>query len=104
MGSTIDHARRDVEREFACTLRHAESCGALAFWTFERELWTMLLALGRALVGLFLARRAYRLRKTTYEHPGGKYSLSDSRSSQLGTRFGKVSFTRPIGRRVGRSE
>jgi hypothetical protein len=102
MGSTIDHARRDVEREFACTLRHAESFSTQAFWTFERELWTKLLALGRALVALFLARRADRSRRTIYEHGGRKYALSDSRTSQLGTRFGKVSFTRPIGRRVGR--
>ncbi len=102
MGNTIDQARREVEREFADALRYAESSGAPLLWTVERELWTRLLALGRALVVLFLARQSDRPRRASYEHAGKPYALSGVRTSQLGTRFGKVSFTRRVGRRVGR--
>lgn len=69
----------------------------------ERELWATLLALGRALLVLFLARRAGRDRPFVYSgHQGIRYFFDKSKemSSSIGTLFGKVVFTRPFGRPV----
>lgn len=95
----LQDARAEVQREFqrACAL--VEDDGA-SFFDFERKLWTALLALGRALVVLFLVRRARRPRDVDYEHGRRKYRLDGERTTPLGTRFGKVDFTRPVGRRV----
>jgi hypothetical protein len=71
-------------------------------WTFERDLWTRMLALGRALMAVFLARRAGALRATLYQRDGVAYELAEERTTELGTRFGKVSFTRPVGRQPER--
>src|SRR5690606_30950161 len=79
----------------------ADRDDATKFHEFETGLWSRLLELGRALVVLFLARQAARKRPKRYEHDGRTYVLSGTRTSDLGTRFGKVSFTRAIGRRLG---
>jgi hypothetical protein len=69
--------------------------------TLERELWTLLLALGRSLVALFLARQATRSRPAQYVHGGKQYRLCEERGGEIGTRFGKVPWCRPVGRLVG---
>lgn len=102
MESSVDHVRRDVQKTFADAVGWAESKEPRSFYAFERRLWTLLLALGRALVRQFLAKQAAQLRVINYEHDGRPYVRRGERTSQLGTRFGKVSFTRPVGRRVGR--
>lgn len=96
---SLQKARADVQEMFeqACAL--AADDGA-SFFDFERRLWSALLSLGRALVVLFLVRRAQRPRAVDYEHDGRKYRLDGERMTPLGTRFGKVEFTRPVGRRV----
>jgi hypothetical protein len=58
-----------------------------------------LLALGRALVVLFLERQASRTRPAEYRWNGKRYLLAGERVSDLGTRCGKVMFRRPVGRR-----
>jgi hypothetical protein len=65
-------------------------------------LWTQLLALGRALVALNLARQANRPRLARYEHGGREYDIVGTEPDEVGTRFGKVVFDTPVGRRVGR--
>jgi hypothetical protein len=65
----------------------------------EGKLWTGLLALGRALLVLFLVRQASRPRAQDYLRGGVRFCLSEWRSTDLGTKFGKVRFCRPIGRR-----
>jgi hypothetical protein len=102
MGRSVDHERREVQKTFSDAVAWAESDGPKSFYEFERRLWTLLLALGRALVQQFLAKQAGRLRAVQYEHDGRRYVLRAERTSIVGTRFGKVSFTRPVGRRVGR--
>jgi hypothetical protein len=102
MATKIDQARRSVQTAVQDVVGWADRDGAMAFHPFEVELWHRLLALGRALVVLFLARQVARPRPARYEHQGCVFVLTGkSRSSELGTRFGKVDFERPIGRRLG---
>jgi len=101
MAKSIEVAFAEVEEAWIRVRRLPdETVGSL--WTFERDLWTRILALGRALMSLFLARRAWALRPTVYQRSGATYELVEERTSELGTRFGKVSFTRPVGRRWNR--
>jgi hypothetical protein len=81
-------------------LRVADADGARTLAEAERQLWTLLLGLGRALVCLFLARQAVRPRVAEYEHGGRQWRISGQRRSEIGTRFGKVEFRRPVGREV----
>ena len=101
MANSIDGVFAKVEEAWRkVRLLPDEAAGSL--WRFERELWTHMLALGRALMALFLARRAWALRSSVYQRGGATYELVEERTSELGTRFGKVSFTRPVGRRWNR--
>lgn len=68
---------------------------------FERALWTALLALGRALVAQFLARRSARPRASSYRWAEASWQITRTHSSTLATRFGRVPWTRPAARRVG---
>lgn len=99
MSSSIEQSRCDVYEAFAAVVAVADRPECRSLWAFERELWTLMLSLGRALVVLFLARQVARPRAARYKHGGVRYVLRDTRTSELGTRFGKVSFSRPVGRR-----
>jgi hypothetical protein len=96
--SSIERARAEVQRAMQQAMAIAEREGA-TLAAVEAELWTGLLAVGRALMTLFLARAAACARPATYEHGGTRYVLDATtrRSSEVGTRFGKVKFTRAIG-------
>jgi hypothetical protein len=96
---TIEQARREVQSAFERVQSWADAEEKRTLWAFERELWTRLLALGRALVTLFLARQVARPRRTEYRHEGVAWRLDGQRTSEIGTRLGKVEFTRPVGRR-----
>lgn len=96
---SLQKARADVQEMFQQACAVVDDDGA-SFFDFERRTWTALLALGRALAVLFLVRRAQRPRVVDYEHDGRKYVLDGERITPLGTRFGKVDFARPVGRRV----
>ncbi|MEW5885016.1 MAG: ISKra4 family transposase [Armatimonadota bacterium] len=102
MSASILRAERDVQRAVERATACAGSDATLA--AMESELWSALLGLGRAVVALFLARRAARSRPTTYEQDGRWYAFDRDvlRTSEIGTRFGKVLFSRGVGRRVGR--
>ncbi len=76
-------------------LRYATGGDAKRLDAFEAEAWTGVLALGRALMVLFLARQAARPRATGYVVDGVSYVLRGERTSRLGTRFGKVSLLGP---------
>jgi hypothetical protein len=101
MASSIAKAEQGVQRAAQRVTESAESCGSLA--EVEAELWSAVLALGRAVIALWLARRAARPRPSRYERQGRQYAL-DTRSPrhrEVGTRFGKVGFLSPVGRPVG---
>ncbi len=105
MTSSIEGAKSEVQRAIARATAIAEG-GEITLGTAEAELWTALLAVGRALMTLFLVRAAARSRPTMYEHDGARYALDTAtpRSTEIGTRFGKVQFSRPFGRSLsGRS-
>lgn len=103
MHESITSHHQRVQRAFESVLTLADTQQPQSLVAFERALWTAILGLGRALVALFLARQAARLRPAHYQHEGVDYVLDvdKGRTTEVGTRFGKVPFTRPVGRRKG---
>ena len=101
MATSIDARDRDVQHAFQEALAIAGGTTTASLNEVEISLWRALLALGRALIALYLARVVARPRSTDYVHDGAKFVLGKTTSSELGTRFGKVVFERPVGRRVG---
>jgi hypothetical protein len=97
---SIEKHRDDVQRKIQHVLQLAESDEARKFAEFERALWISMLALGRAVIGLFLARQVALPRSTDYASGGRRWKLGKHRSSKIGTRFGKVWFRRPTGRDI----
>jgi hypothetical protein len=69
----------------------------------EHDLWLALLGIGRAVIALYLAKRAALPRVARYTHDGFEYVLDarTRRKSMVGTRFGKVMFCRPVAMAVG---
>ena len=100
---TIERCRCEVQRAVERVLAFTEPSKKLSLASLERELWTALVVLGRAVIALCLVHVASRPRPATYEHGGVQYVLDTKaqRKTAIGTRFGKVSFCRPIGRAVG---
>ena len=86
-----------VDAVLACGQISGDSLPRLA--VVEASLWTALLALGRAVSALFLARCADRRRAATYSYNGQRFAFNGSnrRSTEIGTRFGKLRFSRPVG-------
>lgn len=100
---TIDQLQGDVQSAFESALKCADSSTKRTLIEVEVELWTMMLALGKALIALFLFRQAAGLRRAHYEHDGHRFVIAETwRSTSIGTRFGKLRFSRPVGRRVGK--
>ena len=100
---TIERAEREVQDAIERVRRCAEAKETTTLTAVERELWTALLRLGCAVMSLFLARYAARPRPATYVHEGTRFALDPQtrRRSEIGMRFGKVPFVRPIGRPIG---
>src|SRR5262249_2185504 len=101
--TTIERATRDVQSAIEVVRSFGESERVEALPRVERELWVALLALGCAVISQYLARRAARPRGATYLHEGTWYAIDPRmrRSSVIGTRFGKVTFCRPVGTPIG---
>ncbi len=96
---SIEQARAHVQECITDALAWADSGEPRTLWEYEKRSWRLLLALGRALVALFLVRHVARPRPVTYKRESKRWVLRDWRTSDLGTLFGKVSFSRPVGRR-----
>jgi hypothetical protein len=103
MAVTVAQARSEVQMVFEQTLAWADEGERRSFFSFESGLWTRLLALGRAFVVLFLARQTNRPRSVEYSYREERWRLNGERATALGTRFGKVVFSRICGRRIGLS-
>jgi hypothetical protein len=103
----VNESIRDLEQNvhtvFLRALALAKCAKSQRFGEIERSLWSTLLELGRALVAVFLSRQAARPRGRSYVHDGVEYELDlrKPRTTEVGTRFGKVRFVRPVGRRAG---
>lgn len=100
MPPSIHEARAGVERAVRALVEHAEKHDE-KFAEFEQIAWRLLLAVGRAVVVLYLARRAGSRRRGRYTHARTTWQWGEWRTSDLGTRFGKVAFARQVGRRSG---
>jgi hypothetical protein len=100
MSSSIKRAEREVQQAVEQARRCADGAMARPIADVERQLWTALLAVGRALLALFLAQRAAARRPEVYELDAKRYVLDTTtrRNGDIGTRFGKVKFSRPVGR------
>lgn len=101
--TTIERVEREVQKANETVCAFAEPKCRSTLTIVEPELWLALLALGRAVLALYLARQAARPRATSYRHDGVEYVLDarSQRQTMIGTRFGKVAFCRPVGRAVG---
>src|SRR5690606_38153017 len=75
--TNLDEKRREVQHAFEAALKWADSGERRPFFAFEKELWTLLLAAGRALTVLFLARQVARARAVQYRFEGRAFSTSD---------------------------
>ena len=102
MMTTIERAERDVHSAMQA-VRVIGDRGTGTLTAVEHDLWVALLGVGRAVIALYLAKQAARSRAAQYMHDGFAYALDahSRRKSEIGTRFGKVIFCRPIGRAVG---
>jgi hypothetical protein len=102
MRNTITEAEKNVEKAMASLVRITKSndTDERKLNDVEKELWSLLLSLGRCLIALFLARRAAKKRPGFYEYEQKRFFIANdkTRSSEVGTIFGKVVFTRPVGR------
>jgi hypothetical protein len=99
--ASIDQTRLEVQAAFAKALSVADTAEPQAFAGVEASLWTHALAIGRALGALYLARQAGRPRIARYQHEGKDYEIAGYERAEVGTRFGKIAFETPVGRRVG---
>lgn len=100
MTASIDARERDVQRAFENTLTIVRGATNRPLHDVENSLWSALLALGRGLILLYLARVVAQPRSPTYVRHGAEYQLHGSQSIEIGTRFGKLAFSRPVGQRV----
>jgi hypothetical protein len=100
--TTIDQARMEVQAALASAVAVVDTAESQPLAAVETALWRQMLALGRALVVLNLARRAGAPRAVRYEHDGKQYEVVGTETVEVGTRFGKVVFEAPVGRRVGK--
>lgn len=100
MATTIDARERDVQYAFNQALAIVRGATTRSLHEIETSLWTALLALGRAMIALYLARVVARPRATEYVHNGATYAIVGTEACEVGTRFGKVAWEQPVGRRV----
>jgi len=101
MTTSIDEKRRDVQTAFDAAFRQANEGEPGSLSVFEPALWTAVLAIGRALMALWIARSAACPRPCRYEHQGRTYEVAGTETSEVGTRFGKIEYEGPVGRLVG---
>jgi hypothetical protein len=96
----IAQTRKEVDRCVRAALERVERAGNASAADAEGAVWSALLELGRALMAWFFALRSaqYPANDTSYEHGGLRYRVVEHEATQVGTRFGKVVFERPVGR------
>lgn len=102
MATTIDAREHDVQTAFDAAIAIANGATTRALHEVETSLWNALLALGRAMIALYLARVIARPRPRKYVLDGVAHEVVGTLAGEVGTRFGKVAFERPVGRRVER--
>ena len=103
MAQSIEQARRDVHDAFDSLVACVDNDEARTLHELEPSLWPMLLKLGRALVLLWLVRQVARPRPMSYKYRSKRFEIrpKEERTCEIGTLFGKVTFTSPVARRIG---
>jgi hypothetical protein len=78
MRDTITEARKNFDTAISAMLKIVENGDGDSRRLHEVEvrLWSLLLALGRSLIALYLSRRASRIQSGFYEHNRGRYFIS----------------------------
>ena len=95
----FEQVRREVQVEIDRALQIAASPGHRHEGEVEDALWSALFAIGRALLAVYFERQAQRWPLgRAYEHGGRCLVVCEHEDAEVGTRFGKVGFTRPVGR------
>lgn len=99
---TIEQVEREVERHVKQVVALGERKRGTAT-EVEEETWAACLALGRAVMAAFFARRAAQARPAHYAHDGRQYEVVGRETTEIGTRFGKVEIVQPVGERIDAS-
>ena len=65
--TTVDLKHREIQRALDDAVKWASSDKSRTLFEFEQVLWTKMLALGRLLVALFLAKQVERFCRADYQ-------------------------------------
>jgi hypothetical protein len=96
---SLEQAKHEVQSQFNAALKMADSPANKSERDFEDALWAALLGIGRLLLTVYFARQARRWPlHRAYEHAGRHLAVCELEDAQVGTRFGKVGYLRPVGR------
>jgi hypothetical protein len=98
---SIDHARMEAQRFVNEAMSIVERPTSKKAAAVEQRLWTVMLALGRALMTLYFAMQAEKWKGRSYRTEGREMAVVDMDRMMVGTRFGKVAVGHPVGRQVG---
>src|SRR5271165_2765830 len=100
---TVSEARTDVQREMRAVLAIVDSPERQTATKVEVALWSGMLRLGAAMMSLFFAHQVARWPLGhRYAVGGVEYTVEETETVEIGTRFGKVDVDQPMGRQVGR--
>lgn len=99
--TTMSEARAGVESAYQALLAAVDPPKRVRLGDIEAKLWPLLLALGRALLVLFFAHRVAAT-TTRFTQKFEREPEKKARVTTLGTRFGRVVFSRPFWRMVKR--
>lgn len=102
--TTLEQARANVQKCVDETMAFclSDESKSLSFRDFEQNLWGLMLCIGKAFVLVFLVRRCATPRPAEYKADGRMWTLSKATlTDSLGTLFGVVPWTRPVGRLSG---
>src|SRR5580704_15569427 len=101
--TTISEVRAEVQREVQQMLAIVEGDLPETATDAEHALWVAGLQLGAAMMRLFFASQAARWPSgRRYDVAGVPYHVEGAEVVEIGTKFGKVEVTQPVGRPVGK--
>jgi hypothetical protein len=100
--TSIDQTRSEVQRLLRQAMAIADGAEPAVAEEVEGRLWSVLLLMGRAMMALFFARQAERWKSgMRYASGDHTFEVVGTETGAIGTRFGKVEVTVPVGRRLG---
>jgi len=100
--TSIPEARAEVHRRVRQLIAIVERDEPQSATEVEIALWTGMLGVGAAMLGLFFSRQAAGWRiGLRYQANGLTYAVEEAEVVEIGTKFGRVAVAQPIGRVVG---